>query len=411
MDGHVWRKRPLDLIPSSRRFSVRPAETAEVHRLIETAANDIPVMKVIVPSIMKVHAFNPETVLAVTGRKGLVGGFGILYLNAFGFEALLTGALSIADPDLRYLAAQGEAPKALYGWAMHLPGPAMAALGNAMEFVRRPGFAEADLYARPGTLEGARFMERTAFLPVHSGPPDLFVYRRRDQRSYPSPVHQKLDDLSRAVANSMCASDKPAPRAARRMEVRVARGSDDLLIVYAIRAAVFLAEQDCPYAEEFDGNDHCATHFLGFVDGEPASCLRARYFGDFVKLERLAVRRQFRKTRTAFDIVRFAVAHVRRKGFRRIYGHAQEGVEKFWAHFGGKPLAPGESFVFSDHKYTEMFAEYETTDDAITLNSGPYMIVRPEGDWDRPGVLENSAVRAARGPGANGMRAPRTTVA
>src|SRR5579864_3843769 len=144
MDGHVWRKRPLDLIASSRRFSVRPAETAEVHRLIETAANDIPVMKVIVPSIMKVHSFNPETVLAVIGRKGLVGGFGVLYLNAFGFEALLTGALSIADPDLRYLAAQGEAPKALYGWAMHLPGPAMAAMGNTMAEITRPRQSNAE---------------------------------------------------------------------------------------------------------------------------------------------------------------------------------------------------------------------------------------------------------------------------
>lgn len=406
MDGHVWRKRPLDLIPPSRRFTVRPAETAEVHHLIDTAANDIPVMKVIRPAIMKVHEFNPESVLAVIGRNGLAGGFGVLYLNAFGFEALMTDTLSVADPDLRHLAARGETPKALYGWAMHLMGPAMAAMGNAMEYVRRPGLAEADLYARPGTLEGARFMERTAFLPVHSGPPDLFVYRRRDPRSHPSPVQQKLDDLSRAVASCMRSPDKPAEPSARRMEVRVSRGNDDLLMVYAIRAAVFLTEQDCPYAEEFDGNDHCATHFLGFVNGEPAACLRARYFGDFVKLERLAVRRAYRKTRISFDLVRFAVEHVRRKGFRRIYGHAREGVEKFWAHFGGKPLNPGDSFVFSDHKYKEMYAEYEKKDDAITLNSGPYMIVRPEGDWDRPGILESSAERAPRPPEPERSRKP-----
>ena len=32
------------------------------------------------------------------------------------------------------------------------------------------------------------------------------------------------------------------------------------------------------------------------------------------------------RTRVSFDVVRTAVEHVRRKGFRRIYGHARQGV-------------------------------------------------------------------------------------
>jgi hypothetical protein len=77
----------------------------------------------------------------------------------------------------------------------------------------------------------------------------------------------------------------------RQAEVRIARSLDELLMVFTIRASVYMAEQDCPFAEEFDGNDHCATHFIGFIEGEPAGCLRVRFFSDFVKLERLAVRR------------------------------------------------------------------------------------------------------------------------
>jgi hypothetical protein len=98
----------------------------------------------------------------------------------------------------------------------------------------------------------------------------------------------------------------------------------------------------------------------------------------------------------SFDVVRTAVYHVRRKGFRRIYGHAREGLEKFWAHFGAKPLAPGRDFVFSDYRYSEMVAEYEALPGAIGLDSGPYVIVRPEGDWDRLGILESSAEREVR---------------
>ena len=51
----------------------------------------------------------------------------------------------------------------------------------------------------------------------------------------------------------------------RSITVRIARDPNDLMLVTAIRSAVYLAEQDCPIEEEFDGNDLVAAHFLGFV--------------------------------------------------------------------------------------------------------------------------------------------------
>jgi hypothetical protein len=39
----------------------------------------------------------------------------------------------------------------------------------------------------------------------------------------------------------------------------IARDPNDLMLVTAIRAAVYLAEQDCPIEEEFDGNDLVAA--------------------------------------------------------------------------------------------------------------------------------------------------------
>jgi len=41
----------------------------------------------------------------------------------------------------------------------------------------------------------------------------------------------------------------------RSISIRIARDPNDLMLVTAIRAAVYLAEQDCPIDEEFDGND------------------------------------------------------------------------------------------------------------------------------------------------------------
>src|SRR6202045_5077216 len=100
----------------------------------------------------------------------------------------------------------------------------------------------------------------------------------------------------------------------RRAEIRMARSFDDLLMVYSVRSAVYIAEQECPFAEEFDGNDHCATHLIGFVNDEPAGCIRIRFFYDFAKIEGLAVLKRFRKSMLASDLVLAGIDHVRRKG-------------------------------------------------------------------------------------------------
>ena len=190
----------------------------------------------------------------------------------------------------------------------------------------------------------------------------------------------------------------PAKDNSRAISVRIARDPNDLMLVTAIRSAVYLAEQDCPIEEEFDGNDLVAAHFIGFVGKEPAGCLRVRFFGEFAKVERLAVRHQYRRTRVSFKLVQASVDYVKRKGFRKIYGQAQDRLVDFWAHFGAKPLGQNRKITFSDFSYTEMVLDLAPCDDAITLDSDPYLIIRPEGDWDRPGVLDVSAGREATSP-------------
>jgi len=99
----------------------------------------------------------------------------------------------------------------------------------------------------------------------------------------------------------------------RSISIRIARDPNDLMLVAAIRAAVYLAEQDCPIDEEFDGNDLVAAHFIGFIGAEPAACLRVRFFGEFAKIERLAVRHQFRRSRISFKLVQASFEYLKRK--------------------------------------------------------------------------------------------------
>src|SRR5437899_11931503 len=94
------------------------------------------------------------------------------------------------------------------------------------------------------------------------------------------------------------ANDQP-----RKVGVRVARSLTDIMQVVAIRASVFMSDQTCPYEEDFDGNDFCATHLIGYMGNKPAACIRARLFADFCTLERLAMSAGYRKTRLVFHTV------------------------------------------------------------------------------------------------------------
>jgi predicted GNAT family N-acyltransferase len=69
------------------------------------------------------------------------------------------------------------------------------------------------------------------------------------------------------------------------------------------------------------------------------------------KIERLAVRHEFRNTRIALQIVRAGIA-APHEGYRRLYGHAQKRLLNFWARFGFRPLEGAQEFVFSDFDHS-----------------------------------------------------------
>ncbi|HWU25097.1 MAG TPA: GNAT family N-acetyltransferase [Rhizomicrobium sp.] len=180
--------------------------------------------------------------------------------------------------------------------------------------------------------------------------------------------------------------------------IRVAATPDDITKVFALRAAVFMSEQNCPYDEEFDGNDYCSTHLLGLVGAEPAAVLRLRFFAEFAHVGRLAVLPRFRRTRIHSAIIKDGIELCRRKGYRTLYGHSQKRLVNFWSRFGFKPMRKNSNLVFSDHEYVEMQAELPPHSAAITTASDPYVILRPEGKWDEPGVLDQSAQRSPTNP-------------
>jgi predicted GNAT family N-acyltransferase len=178
-------------------------------------------------------------------------------------------------------------------------------------------------------------------------------------------------------------------------QVVVARSLNDLMQVMAIRSIVYMGEQDCPYDEEYDGNDFAgATHLILKRDGEPIGVVRLRWFADFVKMERLAIREAFRGGPGFLLLVREAVRHAEQKGYRRLLGHPQKRYAPLWRRYFNAHTRPGrQPFVFSDYEYIEMEFDLTPPADAITIDSDPLVLIRPEGEWGRPGVLDRSVQR------------------
>lgn len=181
--------------------------------------------------------------------------------------------------------------------------------------------------------------------------------------------------------------------------VRPARGLDDLMRVVALRAVVFMGEQRCPYEEEFDGNDlTAATHLLAMVHGEPAGTLRLRWFADFVKIERVAVKPGARNGQVVAALMAHAVEMARRRGYRTALGYIQVRLAPFWARLGFLPRPGRTRFTFSDHEYLEVEGRLEPHPQALTIDAPPFVLMRPDGAWDEPGVLDHSAARPASNP-------------
>ena len=176
--------------------------------------------------------------------------------------------------------------------------------------------------------------------------------------------------------------------------IKLASNADELMQCFALRAAVYIGEQQCPYGEEFDGNDFTASHLLLHVAGEPAACMRLRWFGSFVKFERAAILRRYRSMGLFFPFIDWA------KGFSRVYLHSQHRLWPIMERAGFRRV-DDRVFHFSDHAYGAFTCDLAADpQEAPSMRSDPLVLNRPEDRMDMPGILEESAERGATNPHA-----------
>lgn len=353
----------------ARRFNcvMRTETLAECKDLLATIRTSMAICDDAV--IAKMLDRNPGILRTVSfpgthaDQRGL---FAYLPLNASGMEALLSGTMKGSAPDPMMVCEPGEAPCAIYIWLVFMPGKMSRAMGLLADLLDEAAPEPCPVFSKAVNLHAEQLNDSLGFMKASQlyfecAPELLVILPRKEIRVERQP----------------------------HMRARIARDFGDMAKVLSVRSATYMAEQSCHFDEEFDGNDFCSTHWLGEVGNDAAGCIRARFFGGFAKIERLAVRADYRNSRLAYQLVREAVEHCRRKGYTKLYGHSRYDLVRFWRVFGFRPLEDRPAFSFADVQYVEMVCDLAPSNNAITLDCDPMMLIRPEGAWDAPGPFDS----------------------
>jgi ElaA protein len=120
--------------------------------------------------------------------------------------------------------------------------------------------------------------------------------------------------------------------------------------LWALRAAVFVVEQDCPYLD-LDGRDlePTARHLWVEQDGVPVAVLRLLADGDVVRIGRVATASTARGRGLAGQLVQAAIDAA---GERPVVLDAQSHLVDWYAAFGFAPS--GQGFLEDGIPHTPM---------------------------------------------------------
>ena len=166
---------------------------------------------------------------------------------------------------------------------------------------------------------------------------------------------------------------------------------EQLLHAYAVRSICFIEENGMKAQHMFDGNDYQATHVILYSGDEPIGALRIRWFKDFAKFERFAVRKAYRDNRALKALARFAFDHVDRKGYDKVITHALPKHARLWKILFGFKSAEGKKPVYFDgidEPCIELVKHLTPHPNAISERTDATVLFRTEGYWDAPSEFE-----------------------
>jgi hypothetical protein len=177
------RRHEFDRLERYAGIDASPALPHELPAMIALARMAVPGVAVATATVERVYRQHPQCIFPFRCGGRIAGGMAFLYLNEDGLDRLLLDELDFSDPDPDVLTPIGEAPAALYVWALAARGRAAAGIANVSAWLRRKPFASADYYAQPSTAHGLRILQQVGFEPTNSFQRSLWIYRRLRNRA------------------------------------------------------------------------------------------------------------------------------------------------------------------------------------------------------------------------------------
>ena len=142
------------------------------------------------------------------------------------------------------------------------------------------------------------------------------------------------------------------------MSIECHVGEDALAMARAVRRRVFVEEQGVSEAEEMDGKDDEATHFVLTDDGTPVATARLRWPDETtVKIERVAVLPAHRGEGLGRRVMERCASHAREQGATTARLHSQRRVVGFYETLGYEVV--GEPFEEAGIPHRAMAASLE----------------------------------------------------
>lgn len=165
------------------------------------------------------------------------------------------------------------------------------------------------------------------------------------------------------------------------LEIKIATSDKDYADAMRIRKVVFVQELGIPQEKEFDGNDHTSTHILALDGDKPVGTMRIRYFGNFVKFERMCVISAYRKSDASEQIMKEGMRFCAEKGYEKVYAVCKKELLNRWDKDGFKPIPNVDPIVQNGMTLISVYSDLPKVEKSLSMETPPGILNAREGEW------------------------------
>ncbi|MFI3241020.1 MAG: GNAT family N-acetyltransferase [Alphaproteobacteria bacterium] len=170
--------------------------------------------------------------------------------------------------------------------------------------------------------------------------------------------------------------------------ITIANNKKDINASNKLRKQIFVTQQKIPEESEFDGNDFGATIIIAKFENQVIGSMRIRYFGEFVKFERMVVAPNFQSKNIPKQILEYASTFCAKKGFKKIMSACSPRLIPYWKRQGFKVTATQQSFLLNDKELVPVEKEISCPN-PININTPHQVLCLKEIDLIKENNLTN----------------------